>query len=386
MKDQLSILLVEDNEDDYLLTKKMMNRRSSLVWKRSIPEALDALKTESFDAILLDLGMPQSDGIETFENLVKGIGHVPVIVVLTGSDDEELARIALQHGAQDYLIKGKVDKDLLARALRYSVERHRVDTEVRIKNDALVALNKELIAARDEADESNRLKTEFLANVSHEIRTPMSGIVSFAELLSLETDLKPDVKEIVDCVYTSSLRLVTTLNDLLDLSKLDAGRMILRPEKFAIRDLMKEIVQTVSPTASRKELTIQLDVADDVPVNVLTDQMRLKQIVLNFAHNAVKFTSKGDIKLQVGFSDPQILKVVVSDTGIGIAENVKHRIFQPFMQADGSTTRKYGGSGLGLSIAEKLAELLGAEIGFDSTEGSGSSFWCKFPIDKSGNN
>ncbi|MBS1954186.1 MAG: response regulator [Cyanobacteria bacterium SZAS-4] len=382
MKDKLSILLIEDNEDDYMLTKEMIDRRSSLVWKRSVPEALDALETESFDAILLDLGMPHSDGIETFENLVQGMGHIPVIVVLTGSDDEDLARSALQHGAQDYLIKGRVDKDLLARALRYSIERHRIDTELRMTNDELVAINAKLIAARDEAHESNRLKTEFLANVSHEIRTPMSGIVSFAELLSLETDLPADVKEMIDCVYTSSLRLVTTLNDLLDLSKLDAGRMIVRPEKFAIRDLMNEIVQTVSPTATRKNLAIKLDVADDVPLNVLTDQLRLKQIVLNFAHNAVKFTSKGDIKLKVEFKDPQVLKVVVTDTGIGIAENVKNRIFQPFMQADGSTTRKYGGSGLGLSIAERLAELLGGEIGFESVEGAGSSFWCILPLEQ----
>lgn len=386
MKDELSILLIEDNEDDYLLTKEIIDRRSSLVWKRSIPEALEALKTDEYDAILLDLGMPQSDGIETFESLVNGIGHIPVIVVLTGSDDEDLARSALQNGAQDYLIKGKVDKELLARALRYSIERHRVDTELRVKHDELSRINAELIAARDEADESNRLKTEFLANVSHEIRTPMSGIVSFAELLSLESGLEPDVKEMIDCVYTSSLRLVTTLNDLLDLSKLDAGRMVLRTEKFVIRDLMNEIVQTVSPTATRKNLAIQLNVADDVPVNVSADPMRLKQIVLNFIHNAVKFTSTGDIKLQVGFSEPQVLKFVVTDTGIGIADNVKHRIFQPFIQGDGSTTRKYGGSGLGLSIAEKLSELLGGEVGFDSIEGSGSSFWCKLPIEEQGHN
>ncbi len=382
MQSHLKVLLIEDNEDDYELTKALLNKRVvDLVWVQSLSGAKKILAEQNFDAILLDLGIPDSQGVKTLTNLIESAEQAQVIVVLTGNDDESIAKESLVNGAQDYLVKGEVTSDLLMRSLRYAIERNKADAQLRKTNDELVGVNQALVLARDAALDASRLKSEFLANISHEIRTPLSGIVTIAELLMLEK-CSPEVTELHKVLQDSAQRLNRTVNDLLDLSKLEAGRMVLNTVDCDIRDLVLDVMLTVEPTAKRKFLTIASDIHDSVPKVVSVDELRLKQILLNLVHNAVKFTESGSVNVTV-HCEPgprNYLRASVKDTGIGIPEKSKRSIFEPFTQADGSTTRRFGGTGLGLAISKKSAELLGGEIGVESEEGQGALFWVRVPV------
>ena len=378
----LNILLIEDDENDYELTKELLpNGKTQIVWAQTLKEALEKISAGLFDIILLDLGVPDSQGLATLDRIAEVLSRAPVLIVLTGNDDDELAHEALKRGAQDYLVKGQVTPELMRRSLRYAIERHKVDLQLRKSNSDLIAVNHELIAARDTAIDASRIKSEFLANISHEIRTPLSGIVSIAELLTLE-DCEPEVNELHGVLLQSSKHLVNTLNDLLDLSKLEAGRMVINLTEIDIRELVKEVLMIIEPTAKRKQLVIDTAISELVPVLIASDSLRLKQILLNFVHNAVKFTHEGSVQICSDLErkgDGHLICVSVRDTGIGIEEVSKSKIFQPFMQADAVLNRQYGGTGLGLAISKKSAELLGAEIGFDSEFGKGSNFWLKIP-------
>jgi signal transduction histidine kinase len=378
----LNILLIEDDEDDFELTKELLgNGKTQIVWVQTLKKALDEISEQLFDVVLLDLGMPDSQGLSTLDRIAEAFHQMPVIVVLTGNDDDELAQNALKRGAQDYLVKGQVNRELLQRSLRYAIERHKIEIQLRKTNDDLIVVNDALIAARDTAIDASRIKSEFLANISHEIRTPLSGIVSIAELLTLE-DCSPDVNELHQVLLQSSKHLVTTLNDLLDLSKLEAGRMVINITDVDIREVVKEVLMIIEPTAKRKQILVDSAISEAVPILFASDSMRLKQILLNFVHNAVKFTHEGSVQICSDLErrgNSHLVCLSVRDTGIGIAEDSKMKIFEPFMQANVALNRKYGGTGLGLAISKKSAELLGAEIGFDSEFGKGSNFWLKIP-------
>jgi signal transduction histidine kinase len=383
MQESLRILLVEDNENDYLLAVEQIDQRKiKITWVRTLSDALNTLAKQSFDAILLDLGLPDSSGIGTLEKICQRLGHIP-IVVLTGQDDETLAKEALRRGAQDYLFKGQVSGELLARSLRYSVERHHFDVELRRANEELSATNARLRVAHEEALEANELKSQFLATISHEIRTPLSGIVSLSELILQERD-EERLRDLMNLLHGSALQLERIINDVLDFSKLEAGRMVPEDVSCSVREIIAEVVQSVKPIADRKGLEIVPTISEAVPDTIVTDRIRLKQIISNLVHNAVKFTQKGtvDIQADVHWDEDKSphLSLVVVDTGIGIAAEAQEAIFLPFVQADGSTTRRYGGSGLGLAICKKSVDLLAGKIGFESKEGEGCKFWCEIPI------
>ncbi|MDR3615250.1 MAG: ATP-binding protein [Candidatus Obscuribacterales bacterium] len=378
----LTILLIEDDENDYELTKGLLpNGKTQIVWAQTLKIALQEISKQLFDVVLVDLGVPDSQGLCTLDRIAEAFQQMPVLIVLTGNDDDEIAQNALKRGAQDYLVKGQVNSELLQRSLRYAIERHKIETQLRKSNDELIIVNHALIVARDTAIDASRTKSEFLANISHEIRTPLSGMVSIAELLTLE-DCSPDVNELHQVLLQSSKHLVTTLNDLLDLSKLEAGRMVINITDVDIRAIVKEVLMIIEPTAKRKQLLVDSVISEAVPILISSDSLRLKQILLNFVHNAVKFTHEGSVQICSDVElrgDNHLICVSVKDTGIGIAEDSKTRIFEPFIQADAALNRKYGGTGLGLAISKKSAELLGAEIGFDSEFGKGSNFWLKIP-------
>lgn len=379
---RVKLLIVEDNDDDYELTRQLLPVESyRITWTQSLAETIRILAHEKFDVILLDLGIPDSQGLETFDRIANCLDCLPVIIVFTGTDNDDVAKDALQRGAQDYLVKGSVSAELLQRSIKYSTERHKADNLLRKTNEDLLELNSELIKARDVASEASRLKSEFLANLSHEVRTPLGGIVGLAQLLLDETD--PDnIKEFHESLYDSAMGLMRIVTDLLDLSKLEAGMMLVNNAPCDIRRLVKEILFPVEPSAKLKNISLQSEVADEVPKFLIVDEMRLKQILLNFLHNAVKFTEKGAITLRITYdSDAEgFLSASVTDTGIGISPQAIKMIFEPFVQADGSTARLYGGTGLGLAISKKSAEVMGGEIGVESVEGSGAMFWIKIPV------
>lgn len=246
-------------------------------------------------------------------------------------------------------------------------------------------LDQELAQARDAALESTRLKSEFLANMSHEIRTPMNGIIGMAELL-LGAGLTPQQHDFTDTIRTSAITLLAIVNDILDFSKIEAGKLTLETIDFDLRETVELAVESLAESAQSKGLDMIVHIHSGIPVALRGDPGRLRQILINLLNNAIKFTLHGEVILEVSLEQETAtqarLRFSVTDTGIGIAQEEKERIFQAFSQADGSTSRRFGGTGLGLVISKQLVTHMGGLIDMKSMPEKGSTFWFIVPFDK----
>ncbi len=228
------------------------------------------------------------------------------------------------------------------------------------------------------AESASEAKSAFLANMSHEIRTPMNAVMGMT-LLALRADPPPKVRDYLQKIQSSGRHLLGVINGILDISKLEAGKVALEQVEFDLEQVLEDVVSVIAEKAASKGLKLGIELASDLPLQLLGDPLRLEQVLINLADNAVKFTARGEIGISVSLQERRaeqvLLHFAVRDTGIGLSLEQRERLFQSFQQADSSITRKYGGSGLGLSISKRLAELMGGQIGVDSRPGAGSTFW-----------
>jgi signal transduction histidine kinase len=243
-----------------------------------------------------------------------------------------------------------------------------------------VRLFQEIQDKNEQLEAANRHKSQFLANVSHELRTPLNSIIGFTRIVLRRTEGKIEAlqKENLQKVLISSEHLLSLINELLDLAKIEAGRMEVYAETFKLEEVLRVATATVEPMLRNGNVRLVTEVAADMPL-IKSDRDKLKQIVLNLLSNSAKFTEKGEIKV-AAWRDNGSIKLTVSDTGIGMNQEALKYIFEEFRQVDMSTTRKYGGTGLGLAIVKRLANLLGGDIEVESQEGKGSKFTITLPL------
>jgi two-component system chemotaxis sensor kinase CheA len=418
---QLRILIVDDQRDNVRLLERLL-RRAGYAHLQSTTDptrAVELCQHAKPDLLLLDLHMPQLDGFEVMSRLqpLLAAGQLPVLV-LSGDVTVEARRRALSLGARDFLNKPLDPVEVLLRVhnlletrylqLRLEDQNELLAQRVAERTGANDQLNSKLIQKLDELELSKRLaegkaeqlaislkyKSEFFSNMSHELRTPLNGLLILAGVLqdNPEQNLTAKQLEYVNVIHSSGTDLLRLLNDILDLAKIESGTVTPEISELALVEIQEALRREFGHVADHKGVSFSIKLSDDLPSHIATDPARLRQVLNNLLANAFKFTEHGEVGVRISLADSgwsatndtlarahAVVGFSITDTGIGMTAAIQQRIFEDFVQGDGSTARNYGGTGLGLAISRKLVGLIGGEITVTSTPGQGSTFTVYLP-------
>ncbi len=366
----LEVLLVEDNSGDVRLLREMFAKEPpgsfALTHFQRMGEALAHLATERVDILLLDMGLPDAHGLETLHRALVVAPGVPVIV-LTGMEDEALAAQAMNDGAQDYLIKGQIESRALPRALRHAIERHRLHAQAEtIRTQQLL------------------FKDEFLSHVSHELRSPLNAIYQFSTIMldGLAGELRGEQREYLEIVVRNAGQLRSMIDDLLEVTRLQAGKLTVELQRTALDDAVHYVVDTLQTAAAAKGVHLYADTQSELPF-VTADPTRLRQILVILVDNAIKFTAAGGVvKVAARFraEHPDVLLLEVSDSGSGFDPALVSQIFDRLYQVSDTAPAGRNGLGLGLYICKDLVARQGGQITAQSAPGKGSVFSVTLPV------
>ncbi|BAY83050.1 response regulator receiver signal transduction histidine kinase [Calothrix parasitica NIES-267] len=399
MEETLKILIIDDDEVDRMAVTRALKAvaiRMELSEATDYSEAVEILEEKQFDCVFVDYLLPGKDGLALVKEIRASGSKVPLIV-LTGQGDEKTAVDLMKAGASDYITKSRITSDLLSTTLRNVIRVYEAELQVesfnnqlRESNELLRKKNKELEEKKEQIHlqnlkllQASETKSKFLATMSHELRTPLNAIMAFSQMLQRKNkgNFSNQQVDMIERIHGNGKNLLALINDILDLSKIEAGGLKLYPEEFDLSQLINTTVDELRSLRSQKKLDIEVEIGFQQPI-VFNDRNRVRQILVNLISNAIKFTEQGMVLIKANeisdLSDSKIV-IFVEDTGIGIAESDTKYIFEPFRQINQTISRKYAGTGLGLAITKSLVKMMDGKVSVESELAKGSIFRVELP-------
>lgn len=396
MRKELRILVIDDDEVDRISVFRALSKIELSVNVSeacNYDEAINYLENNKFDCIFLDYRLPGKDGLAVVKE-VRDSGNKTPLVILTGQGDEQIAVEIMKAGASDYINKSRISSQLLAKTLLHVVRIHEAERQIELFHQQLFESNEQLKRKNQELEEKQQqihqqnlklleaaeLKSRFLATMSHELRTPLNAIMVFSQMIlrKAKKKLSDSEADMLERILNNGKNLLELINDILDLSKIEAGKLELAPKKFDIARLIQVSVDELRILAERKNLAVHTYINLQNSI-VFHDRVRVRQVIVNLLSNAIKFTDVGKVDVIVNEISREHLIISVRDTGIGIEPEKLKYIFEPFRQGNQTNSRRHQGTGLGLAITDSLVKMMKGSISVETELGKGSEFHLKLP-------